>query len=148
MLGNQTTVFKNDRHFGGDVVLETTVRNNSDYMDVQVIVIPYDLDPMGGAMVWELDDTRYVAETHEELLEVLKGEEYQLRGGSVVVDILEAQDVRETVERYLRFMGIDFPKEKVNELVETLKPYQYHDVDTLYSEMLCEVTTMVEKEDE
>ena len=126
MLGNQTTVFKNDSHFGGDVVLRTEVRNNSDYMDITVIVIPNDIETFGGAMVWDLDETRYVAETHEELLEVLKGEEYQLRGGSVVEDIIgepKETTMRDILTHDVKAMDDTLTDRQVRDVVRGLESY-------------------------
>lgn len=85
-----TTVFKDDPYYGGDIVLTTEVNSRYSLADVRMVLIPTDLanNPMGGAMVLDLEVEKELCENHEELLELLKTEKYHGRGSSVVVDII------------------------------------------------------------
>lgn len=121
MLSNQTTVFKNDRHFGGDVVLTTEVGypETATYASVTVIVIPNDLDCYGGgAMVWDLTVNRKLCDTHTELLEELKKEEYIGFGSSIVEDIIgkPAEETLDGFEHHLHELVESHSSDELNEL--------------------------------
>lgn len=128
MLTNQTTVFKNDLHFGGDIVLTTDVTfEESTHAYVTVVVIPNDLTIYGGgAMVWELQVKRNVAETHEELLEELKKEKYITEGSSVVEDIIgepALPSMRELLTAEVMAHNEDLTEEQARDVVRGLEEY-------------------------
>lgn len=90
MIGT-TTVFMNDKHFGGDVVLETTVAAPT-WVGVRMTVIPNEqaFDIWGGALVWNVELVRGKLETNEDVLKELKKDDYVLDGSSEIVDMIGA----------------------------------------------------------
>lgn len=98
MLLDKTTVYLNNKFFGGTVVLATDGPPKSSYVDVRVTVIPTEREPMNGAMVWDFTVGRDDHEDHDDLLAAIERWDYDTEGCSVVEDIIDQAEQNENKE--------------------------------------------------